>query len=56
MRSVGHSNLRFIKIKEGDKVEIFMIHTIMTKETIKIDMDQIVEMGEFNLADKVKIE
>ena len=34
----------------------FMIHTIMTEGTIKTDADQIVEIGEFNLADKVEVD
>ena len=34
----------------------FMIHTIMTDGTIKIGTDQIVEIGEFNLADKVEVD
>ena len=33
----------------------FMIHIIMTEEIIKIGMDQIVEIGEFNLVDKVEV-
>ena len=33
-----------------------MIHTIMTEGTIKIGTDQIVEIGEFNLGDKVGID
>ena len=55
MRSIGHSNLRFVKAKEEDKVEIFMIHIIMTEETSKIDTDQIVKIGEFSLADTVEV-
>ena len=55
MRSIGHSNLKSIKGKEEDKVEMFMIHITMTKETIKIGIDQIVVMGEFSLTDKVEV-
>ena len=33
-----------------------MIHIIMTEETIKIGTDQIVEIGGFNLADKVEVD
>ena len=32
-----------------------MIHIIMTEETIKIDPDQIVEIEQFSLADKVGV-
>ena len=55
MKSIGHSHLRNIKAKKEDKVEIFMTHTIMTEVTIKIGIDQIVEIEEFNLADKVEV-
>ena len=54
-RSKSHSNLRSIKAKEDDKVEIFMIHIIMTRETIKVGIDQIVKTGEFSLTDKVEV-
>ena len=33
-----------------------MIHTIMTEGTIKIGIDQIVRIGEFNLADKAEVD
>ena len=56
MEIIGNSNLRVIRAEEGDKVEIFMIHIIMTEEIIKIDIDQIVEIGEFNLVDKVEVD
>ena len=35
---------------------MFMIHTIMTEGTIKIGKDQIVDIEEFKLADKVEID
>ena len=56
MGLIGNSNLRLIRVEEGDKVEIFMIHVIMTEEIIKIDMDQIAEIGEFNLVEKVEVD
>ena len=56
MEQIGNSNLRFIKAKEGDRLEIFMINIIMTEEIIKICTDQIAETGEFNLVDKVEVE
>ena len=55
MEIIGNSNLRFVRAEEGDKVEIFMVHTIMTEEIIKINIDQIAEIGEFNLVDKVEV-
>ena len=33
-----------------------MIHIIMIEGTIKIDTDQIVEIGKFNLVDKVEVD
>ena len=56
MAQIGNSKLRFIKAKEGDRLEIFMMHVIMTKEMIKIGIDQITEIGEFNLVDKVEVD
>ena len=56
MEQIGNSNLRFIKSKEGDKVNIFMMHIIMIGQIIKIGIDQIVEIGEFNLVNKVKVD
>ena len=35
MEQIDNSNLRYIKAKEGDRVEIFMINIIMTEEIIK---------------------
>ena len=55
MGLICNSNHRFIRAEE-DKVEIFMIHIIMTGEIIKIGIDQIAEIGEFNLMDKVEID
>ena len=56
MGLIGNSNLRFIRAEEGDKVEIFMTHRIMTEEIIRIGTDQIVETGEFGLVDKVEVD
>ena len=56
MEKIGNSNLRFIKAKEGDRVEIFMIHVIMIEGIIKISIDQIAETGEFNLVDKTEVD
>ena len=58
MEQIGNSNLRFIKAKEGNRVENFMIHVILTEEIIQIGIDQIVDTGkgEFNLVDKVEVD
>ena len=56
MGLTGNSNLQFIRVEEGDKVEIFMIHIIMTEEIIKIDTDQMAEIGEFNLVGIVEVD
>ena len=56
MGLTGNSSLRFIRVEEGDKVEIFMIHIIMTDEIISIDTNQIVEIREFTLVDKVEVD
>ena len=55
MEQIGNLNLQFIKANEGNRVNIFMIHIIMTDEIIKIGIDQIVETGEFNLLDKAEV-
>ena len=49
MGLIGNSNLRFIRVEEGDKVEILRIHIIVIEEIIKIGTDQIAEIEEFNL-------
>ena len=54
MEQIGNSSLRFTKAKEEDRVEISMIHIIMTQEIIKNNIDQIVEIEEFILVDKVE--
>ena len=36
-------------------MEIFKIHVIMIDDIIKIDIDQIVETGEFNKVGKIKV-
>ena len=56
MGITGSSNLRFFRAKERDKIEIFMTDMIMMEEIIKKGMDQIVEIGEFNLVDKVEVD
>ena len=55
MEIIGNSNLRFIRAEE-DKVKFFMTHIIMIEEIIKIGIDQTVEIGEFNLVDKVGVD
>ena len=59
MTQLNHLSLRYIRIREEDRQGKYMIDTIMVKEIIKIDIDQIVEIGEFHLVvkynkDKIK--
>ena len=42
--------------RKGDKVEIFMTCIIMVQEIITICIDQIVEIGDFNLVDTVEVD
>ena len=45
-----------MKVNEEDKVETFMTHTTMIGGTIKINTDQIVGIGEFNLTGKTEVD
>ena len=56
MGLIDNTNLRSIRAEEGDKVDIFMVHIIMTGEIIKIGTYQIAEIGEFNLVDKLEVD
>ena len=56
MEQICNSSLRYIKAKEGNKVEIFMTHIIMIQEIIKLDIDQIAEIEEFSLMGKAKLD
>ena len=49
MDRINHSNLRYIKAREEGRQGISMTDVIMTRETIKIGLDQIAEIGEFHL-------
>ena len=49
MVSINSLNPRYTKVEDVDRVENFMIDIIMIRETIKIDIDQIVETEGFNL-------
>ena len=49
MRSVGNSDLQYSKIKEEDRVEIFMTHIIMTGEITETDIDPIIMTGRINM-------
>ena len=46
---MGHLNLKFIKVTEEDKAEIFITHITMTEEITKIDIDPIVVKGEISM-------
>ena len=49
MEHTNNSCPRYIKAKGEDTVEISMTNVVMIKEIIRIGIDQIVEIGEFNL-------
>ena len=55
MGPIGYSNLRYIRAEEGDKVDIFMTHIIMTEVATKIDTDQIVVTEEISI-DKIEVD
>ena len=55
MRSIGHLNFKFIKVKEKDKVEFFMAHITMTEKITKIDIDLIVVTGESSM-DRIEVD
>ena len=48
MEQTNSSSLKYIKAKEGDRQEISKTNIIMTKETIRIGIDQTVEIEEFH--------
>ena len=41
--------------RRGQSRIFFMIHIVMTEEIIKIGTDQIAEIEEFNLVDKLEV-
>ena len=49
MDQTGILNPRYIKVKEEEKVENFMIDIIMINEIIKMGTDQIVVTGETSI-------
>ena len=42
-------NLRYIKVREEDRQGISMTNIVMTRETIRIGLDQITQIGKFHL-------
>ena len=56
MEQVGNSNLRYMKAKEEVRVNFFIINIIMTEEIIKISIDQIEDIEEFSLVDKIEVD
>ena len=52
MEQTNSSRLRYIRVKEEDRQEISIINIIMIKETIRIGIYQIMEIGEFSM-DKI---
>ena len=53
MDQIGSSNLKYIRAKEGDRIEMFIIDIIIISIDIKIGTDQIEEIGEAILVDKI---
>ena len=49
MSKINNLNLRYIKVRQEDKQGISMTNVIVTKETIRIDLDQTVGIEEFHL-------
>ena len=49
MNKVTYLSIRYIKARKEDRLEIFMINIIMTKEIIKIDIDHTIQIEEFHL-------
>ena len=56
MDQIGNLNLRYIKAKERDKAEISMTDVTMISKVIKIGTDQIAEIGEVNLVNKIEVD
>ena len=52
MNQLSNLNPKFMKSREEDKIDNFMIGTIIISETIKIDTDQIVETGKISIDKK----
>ena len=41
-------SLRYFRVRGEDRQENFMVNIIMIKEIVKVDIDQIVEIGEYH--------
>ena len=52
---MSNQNLRYIKAKEKDRIEIIMVNVVMTEEIIKICIDEIEEIEEFNLVEELSM-
>ena len=46
---INSLNLRYIKARKEDRQGISMTNIIITRETIRIGLDEIVDIGEFHL-------
>ena len=49
MDNISSLSPRYIMAREEDRWEMFMINLIMTREIIRIDIDQTVGIEEFHL-------
>ena len=45
---INSLSLRYIRLREEDRQEIFMIDVAMIREIIKIGIDQTVKIGEYH--------
>ena len=54
IHQVDNLNLKSVKAKEQDKIEVIMIDVVMINEFIKIDIGQIVETGDS--ADRIEVD
>ena len=52
----GQCKPQIYKSRKGDKVEVSVIHIIMTEEIIKVGINHKVEIKEINLVDKIEVD
>ena len=53
---ISSLSLRYIRVREGERQETFMIDITMIKEMIKIGIDQAVEIGEYHSVEKYNMD
>ena len=52
MEEINSSSLRYFRVKEEDRQDVSIIDIITIKGTIRIGIDQILEIGEPNLVEE----